>query len=133
MEMDLLELCHSADEEEEFLNDILQQPAFSAESESQSFVVQNNIAAAAAATATAITNEVAEAGKRLRPSSSSPRRYILSFDNAMMVPAATPEESFLGNYSMDPTNVCYKVRNTVFFLDKYNRNITNKIILVKIK
>lgn len=114
MEMDLLELCHGADEEEEFLKDILQQPAFSAESESQSFVVQNNIAAAAAATATAITNEVAEAGKRLRPSS-SPRRYILSFDNAMMVPAATPEESFLGNYSMDPTNVCYKVRNTVFF------------------
>ncbi|XP_061339378.1 transcription factor bHLH18-like [Gastrolobium bilobum] len=99
-----------SDVEEEFLREILQQPILSSESETRSFV-QNDFtatfagapAAAAAATdgSSLSSNEIGGGSnrpvKRPRPLS-SPRTFILSFDNSTIIPA-TPELVSLGTCS----------------------------------
>ncbi|KAJ1396746.1 Myc-type, basic helix-loop-helix [Sesbania bispinosa] len=89
-EKHLFEQCHSSDDEE-FLRDILQQPALSFEEcQSESFVQNNNF------TATTTTNEMAcSSQKRLHPSSSSPKTFILSFDKCKIIPASP--EPLLGH------------------------------------
>ena len=101
---DFLEQCPPVDDD--FLRDILQQPDLSSESETQPFhhpspIVQSNFTASVAgATATngsSISSEETErpAGKRPCQASSSPRTFILSFDNSTIIPA-TPEQPYLG-------------------------------------
>ncbi|KAJ1396742.1 Myc-type, basic helix-loop-helix, partial [Sesbania bispinosa] len=96
---DLFQQCQSGDDDE-FLRDILQQPALSAESESQAFTHNNTFTATVAgATVTTTTDGSSLSsdeiicsdfpGKKPRPSS-APRTYILSFDNSTIIPA-TPE------------------------------------------
>ncbi|XP_027343461.1 transcription factor bHLH18-like [Abrus precatorius] len=86
-----LEECHT--EDEEFLRDILQQPAVSSESESQPFV-QLTAAAVTDGGSSLSSDEMVGSerpGKRTRLSSSpQPRAYILSFDNSTIIPA-TPQ------------------------------------------
>lgn len=93
---DLLEECHT--DEEEFLRDILSQPCFSSESESQSFVHNSllTVTTFGGGTTDGSSDEVVMEGsksngpgKRARPNS-SPRTYILSFDNSTIIPS-TPE------------------------------------------
>ncbi|RDY02350.1 Transcription factor bHLH25, partial [Mucuna pruriens] len=84
---DLLEGCDCHTEEEEFLREILNQPAFSSESESQPFVQSNSTATDEMVIVGSKSNRPAKSGNL---SDSSPRTYILSFDNSTMIPA-TPE------------------------------------------
>lgn len=91
---DFLEQCHTDDDDEFFLRDILQELALSSESETQSFhhtysdIVQNQnhftattVAGAAAATdgGSLSSDEITGLDR--------PRRYVLSFDNSTIIPA----------------------------------------------
>ncbi|CAJ1955003.1 unnamed protein product [Sphenostylis stenocarpa] len=82
-----LEECHT--QEEEFLRDILSQPAFSSESESQPFDRHNNNLTTPTDGSTLSSDETVTA-RRPNPSNSSPRTYILSFDSSTIIPA-TPQ------------------------------------------
>lgn len=93
---DLLEEWRSEVEEEEFLREILSQPAFSSESESQPFV-EKTVGGDGSSLS---SDETVTVGA---PSaSSSCRTYILSFDNSTILPA-TPQLQLHANNSHLPS------------------------------
>ncbi|OIW09057.1 hypothetical protein TanjilG_16284 [Lupinus angustifolius] len=136
---DFLEQCfNDEDNDDLFIRNILHDPAFSSESETQSLhnpynsnIVQNNFTTTTTITDTKdnmITDEITcldRSGNRLL-NSSTPKSYILSFDNSTIIPA-TPEpilgdEKIIGICSSKSNNSPLSTRKRTL----ENRNIEPK-------